>query len=354
MVKAVYAYANARAKALQSDLLTQVKLESLAGLKDFDEINHEMNLTSYKEDLAALSVKYSGADLLEAAINRNLVRSLRTVISLTPRDAKDVIGLILGRWDIRNINLIISSKALGYSFGSQSEVFLVSSHDYPLGPIAGALTYYDLKNLIEMKDIASVVEWVGTRFGADLEPYLEKFRTDEDIGPLLLQIELSYLRRLVTAMSGRSGNDPRVLQAIKARIDEKNLIALFKAKQSQQNSLDLSKIVVEGGNISRQALTEIFRAAGVEEMVESLKPYYDLTEGLNDYRNKGLTALETLLIKKITQKIIASLRVAPPSISSIVSYLLLKELEVENLTKIMRGKENGVPESEIKASLVFA
>jgi V/A-type H+-transporting ATPase subunit C len=350
----VYAYANARSKALQSDLLSSAKLESLGGMKDFDEIVHELNLSPYKDDLANLSVKYSGADLLEAAIHRNLARSLKTVIALTPRDAKNVISLILGTWDIRNINLIIASKALGYSFGSQSDTFLFSSHDYPLGPIAGALTYYDLKNLIDMKEISQVVEWVGTRFGTDFEPALEKYRTDGDIGPLLLQIELTYLRKLVTAMSGRSGTDTRVVGALKARIDEKNLIAILKAKQRNLNAMDVPRFTVEGGNISKQTLSDLFRAGGVEELVENLKPYYDITDGLGEYRNRGLVALENLLVRKITQKTITSLRVAPPSISSIVAYILLKELEIENLTKIIRGKENEVSETEIKASLVFA
>ena len=73
---------------------------------------------------ASLAVKYSGADLLEAAIHRNLVKSLKTAISLTPRDAKYVISMVLGRWDVRNINLIIASKALGYSFGRRATSFL--------------------------------------------------------------------------------------------------------------------------------------------------------------------------------------------------------------------------------------
>ncbi len=354
MVRPVYAYANARAKALQSDLIPPSKLEALTAMKDFDEIAHELSLTIYKDDLANLSVKYSGADLIEEAIHRNLVRALRTVISLTPDDSKDVISLILGRWDIRNINLIIASKALGYTFGSQSDVFLYSSHDFPLGPIAGELTYYDLKNLIDMKDLAAVVQWVGSRLGTDLEPYLEKYRADGDFGPLLLQIELTYLRRLVTSMHGRSGSDMRVLAALKSKIDEKNIVAILKAKQRNVNAQEVPKFTVEGGNIGRQALADLFRANTVEEMVENLKPYYDLTEALNEYRNKGLVALENLLTKKITQKTITSLRVAPPSLSSIVAYIMLKETEVENLTKIIRGKENGVSEADIKASLVFA
>ena len=233
--------------------------------------------------------------------------------------------MVLGRWDVRNINLIIASKALGYSFGPQSDIFLVSSHDYPLGPIAGSLTYYDLKNLIDMKDISAVVEWVGRRFGADFEPFLEKYRSDGDIGPLLLQIGLTYLRRLVTAMSGRSGSDQRVVAALKSMIDEKNLIAVLKAKQRNLNAMDVPKFTVEGGNLSKQVLSDLFRAGGVEEMVENLKPFYDLTEGLNEYRTRGLVALENLLTKKVTQKTINSLKVAPPSISSIVAYILLKE-----------------------------
>jgi V/A-type H+-transporting ATPase subunit C len=292
--------------------------------------------------------------LIEAAIHRNLVRALKTVISLTPDDSKDVITLILGRWDIRNINLIIASKALGYSFGSQSDVFLYSSFDYPLGPIAGALSYYDLKNLIDMKDLSDVVEWVGSRFGADFEAYLEKYRTEGDFGSLLLQIELTYLRRLVTSMSGRSGSDMRVLAALRAQIDEKNIIALLKAKQQNLNVQDVPKFTVEGGNIGKQSLSDLFRANNVEELVENLKPFYDLTEALPDFRKSGLVALENLLAKKITQKTIGSLRVAPPSLSSIVAFVMLKELEVENLTKIVRGKENGVTDSDIKASLIFA
>jgi V/A-type H+-transporting ATPase subunit C len=354
LVSAVYAYANARAKALQSDLLSQSKLESLVTLRDSDEIAHELGLTVYKDDLTSLSVKYSGSDLLEAAIHRNLVRALKTVISLTPDDSKDVISLILGRWDIRNINLIIASKAMGYSFGSQSDVFLVSSHDFPLGPIAGALSYYDLKNLIDMKDVSAVVQWVGSRFGADFEPYLEKYRTDGNFGPLLLQIELTYLRRLVTSMSGRKGTDVRVLAALKSQIDLKNIIALLKAKQRNVPSQDVSKFTADGGNLGRQTLSDMFRANSVEEMVELLKPYYDLSDSLSEYKIKGLVPVENALTRKITQKTIASLRVAPPSLSSIVAYLMLKELEIENLTKIIRGKEGLVPESEIKDSLVFA
>ena len=354
MVSPVYAYANARSKALQSDLLTPARLESLASMKDFDEIAHELSLTIYKDDLANLSVRYSGADLIEAAIHRNLVRALKTVISLTPDDSKEVITLILGRWDIRNINLIIASKALGYSFGSQSDVFLYSSADYPLGPIAGALTYYDLKNLIDMKDLSDVVEWVGARLGADFEPYLEKYRTDGDFGSLLVQIELTYLRRLVTSMSGRSGSDMRVLGALRAQIDEKNIIAILKAKQLNISGQDVARFTVEGGNVSKQALSDLFRANNVEELVENLKPFYDLTDALNEYRKSGLVAIENLLSKKITQRSIASLRVAPPSLSSIVAFVMLKELEVENLTKIVRGKENGVSDADIKASLIFA
>ncbi len=354
MVNPVYAYANARAKALQADLIPHAKLESLVALKDFDEIAHELNLTIYKDDLANLSVKFSGADLLEAAINRHLVRAFRTVIFFTPDDSKEIISLILGRWDIRNINLIIASKALGHSFGSQSDVFLISSHDYPLGPIAGSLTYYDLKNLIDMKDIALVVEWASRRYGGDFEPYLEKYRTEGDIGPLLLQLELAYLRKLIGSMQGRAGSDMRVLSALKSRIDEKNIIALLKAKQRNVIAQDVAKFAVDGGNITKQALSDLYHATNVEELADGLKPYYDLSEALSDFRSRGLIVLENLLSKKIVQKTITSLKVAPPSLASIVAYVMLKELEVENLTKIIRGKENDVPEAEIKASLVYA
>ena len=354
MVDAMYAYANARVKAMQSDLFSQSKFESLVSAKDFGELTHELNLTVYKDDLATLSVKYSGADLLEAAVHRHLVRVSKTILLLTPDDSKDVVSLILGRWDVRNVSLIITSKALGYPLGQMTDVFLVSSSDFPLGPMAGVLSFYELKELVDMKDVASVVTWASKRYGGDFEVYLEKYRTDGDIGPLLLQLELTYLRRLILSVRGRSGADARVAVALKSLIDEKNLIALMKGKQRGIGAQDMVRYLVEGGNYTVQFLTDLYRAANVEELVEGIKQRYDLTEALPAYRETGLVALENLLNRKVAQKSIASLKVAPPSLSSIVAYMMLKDLEIDNLVKIIRGKEYGVPDKEIRSSLVYA
>ncbi len=354
MVDAMYAYANARVKAMQSDLFSQAKFESLISTKDFGELAHELNVTVYKEDLATLAVKYSGADLLEAAIHRHLVRVSKTILFLTPDDSKGVVSLILGRWDIRNLGLIITSKAMGYPLGQMTDVFLVSSTDFPLGLMAGVLSYLDLKELSEMKDVANVVTWASKRYGGDFEAYLEKYRTDGDIGPLLLQLELTYLRKLVLSVQGRSGADARVASALKATIDEKNIVALMKGKQRGTGAQDMSRYLVEGGNLSVSTLNDLYRAANVEELVDGIKHLYDLSEALPSYREEGLAALENLLSRRVAQKSIASLKVAPPSLSSIVAYMMLKDLEVDNLVKIIRGKEYGVPENEIRGSLVYA
>jgi V/A-type H+-transporting ATPase subunit C len=243
---------------------------------------------------------------------------------------------------------------MNVELGQLTEVFLTSSSDFPLGPIVGGISYYDLKALIEMKDIGSIVAWASKRYKGDFEVYLEKFRADGDIGPLLLQLELSYLRRLIASVQGRRGSDMRVVAVLKAMIDKKNIVALLKGKARGVNAQDMPRYLVDGGTISKNTLAEIYRAANVEELVESLKPYFDLTAGLPAYRVDGLVALENLLEKKISQKSISSLRVAPPSLASIVAYILLKENEIENLTKIIRWKQYGVSEKEIKDSLVYA
>lgn len=350
----MYAYANARVKAMQSDLFSQSKFDSLVAAKDLGELTHELSLTVYKDDLATLSVKFSGADLLEAAVHRHLVRVSKSILLLTPDDSKDVVSLILGRWDIRNVSLIITSKALGYPLGQMTDVFLVSSSDFPIGLMAGVLSYYEMKELVDMKDVAGVVTWASKRYGGDFELYLEKFRTDGDIGPLLLQLELTYLRRLILSVQGRSGADARVAVALKSLIDEKNLIALMKGKQRGIGVQDLAKYLVEGGNLTVASLTELYRGANVEELVEGIKHQYDLTEALPEYREGGLVALENLLSRKVAQKSIASLRVAPPSLSSIVAYMMLKDLEIDNLVKIIRGKKVGFPDKKIRSSLVYA
>ena len=49
-----------------------------------------------------------------------------------------------------------------------------------------------------------------------------------------------------------------------------------------------------------------------------------------------------------------SLRTSVLSLGALIALLMLKEVEVKNVRKIVRGKEFGVPIEEIRESLIVA
>ncbi len=348
-----YAYAYARAKALESYLIGNETYENMLSSQDISQIINILMETHYRDHISFFSTKYLGTDLIEVSINSFLIRVSRVAMSITPRIGLDALRAYISKWDINNIKIIISSKALGRPI-NETETFLISERDLPAGLFAGMLTPEDYRLMVEENDIESIVKYLlKYPYGKILMEGIDHYRKSGDIGEMLLLLDLFYFKNLKEKVKIFIGNEMPVIHLISSQIDSKNIMTLIRGIELGISPIDLKNYIIDGGYISRNKWDEILQSSSVDEVVEKVKDIYDLTKALENYHSyHDIKDFEIMLEKYIIEKNISSFRIASPGLSSIIGMLLMFETERDNIRKISYGKYYGVSQERIRAMLI--
>ncbi|MEM0158958.1 MAG: V-type ATPase subunit, partial [Thermoplasmataceae archaeon] len=137
-----YAGAFGRLKAHETEFLSPSDFARLIEAKNVGEILSFLFSTFYKSDIEVFSGTHTGVELLNRSINHRLILRNRYALFAAPTPARDLLRAYLSKWDIENLKAIISAKFMGYSI-KETEDFLVSFRDIPLGIFAGPMSHED-------------------------------------------------------------------------------------------------------------------------------------------------------------------------------------------------------------------
>lgn len=337
-----FAYSNARAKAMKSLLLPQTKIREMVSVKTVDAVTGILEETGYKQELVELSAKYSGADLVERALTKNLASTLNKLLRISPHCGYIVLHALFKKWEVHNLKTILVGKSQGHG-KEKIEAFLVS---------AGELNESKLEELLEAKTVEETIMLLKrTDYYPVLAPLMKKFLQDKNVLPLLNALDEYYYRGV--AESAKLAGDKPVSEIINAETDAKNISNILRAKANNFTREETRRIVVRGGSIPAKTIEKMIEAPDVKSTVELVKKY-DLSKALEQFEaTKSITAFEIDLEKQIALFAAKKMRLASVSLAALVGYLYLKETEVANIRRIVRAKEFGLPQEKI-AQMVFA
>ncbi|VVB66695.1 V-type ATP synthase subunit C [Candidatus Gugararchaeum adminiculabundum] len=343
----IYAYSNARVKAMRTNLLKPSMVEEMVSLDSITSIAGLLERTTYREDLTHFSLRYSGADLVELALGRNYGRMAQKLFKFTPTDGKSTLKAILGRWDAYNLKTILLAISVGKKT-EEVEPYLVP---------AGELGEYDLKELSECANLEEFAKKLRrTSYGQIFSQLLKK-HSDEarqnDFTGLLAGIDSHYYNSVLQQVSATDSEGAFILSLINTEVDGKNLSTILRAKKNKLTAQVVSKLMIQGGTLTEQTLKKLIEAETVEGAVKLLKSKYDLASALEQYLKDGaLSHFEIEFERTIARKGVSTLRRSQLSVGAIVGFLYLKEQEVGNIRRIVRLKDFNLPPEEIKKELV--
>ncbi len=351
-----YASALGRLKAHLPSFLPKEFYSRLLAAKDISEATKILEPTPYGPAIVQAATSYSGATLLEIAINRTFVERNRQAYESASFAGKPIVGAYLRRWDIENIALILSAKAQGRPV-TEAETFLVSSREIPAGLFAGIMTLDDFRQLLDQPTLeATVTGLVKYGYGSLLLPLLESYGRTHDIFPLVQTLERDYYQKLLESLKFFQGDEWVVRQFVQGEIDVRNVLLLLKGKDAQLDSETVSERWIEGGTLARSAVAELFGARDVPELVKGLEGRFPaLSEGLSDYQSgRSLTSFEAALQRERAVREIRRMRAYPLSLAILFTYLLLSELERGDLRRIIYGKLYGLPTPRVESLLILS
>ena len=335
-----YTGAYGRIKVYGTEFLSEDFLSRLVSSANVDEISSMLYTTFYREDMDLFSALNKGIDLLNMAVNHRIISRNRISLFAAPTPGRETIRAYLSKWDIENIKSIISSKYMGYEI-KESENFLISFRDVPIGMFSGAMTHDDFKNLLTLGSIDEVVNKLSNfGYGQELLQYMDRYRKSGDIAILLAALDSLYYFRLHNSLKFYNGDEGPIRRFISEEIDVRNIMVILKGVDMSVEFDRLKEALIPMGNISLAALQEIYSSGLLEQSVEKLKAYYPgLEDALKDYyQNRRLEVFESHMRSELYRKYMAIFSQQSLSVGSAFHFIMRSERERERLRTIVFGK----------------
>ncbi len=110
-----FGYANARIRAMKSYLLGKPFFEKIIGMDSINSILNELLNTPYKREINEILEKEISIADIDLALDKNLSRTYLKISSFVAGEPKELLNIILGRWDVHNIKTLLRGKHFGFS-----------------------------------------------------------------------------------------------------------------------------------------------------------------------------------------------------------------------------------------------
>ncbi|MFC7129991.1 V-type ATP synthase subunit C [Haloferax chudinovii] len=337
-------YVIARVRARRSALFGDEEYRKLVRMGPA-EIARFMEESEYETEVNALGSRFSGVDLIEYALNRNLAKQFNDILDWADGRLYDLIARYLRKFDAWNVKTIIRGV---YSGAPREEVEsdLIRAGEFDDRLISRLL------DAGEMEEVVTALS--GTIFGDGLAAAYEEY---EDVGvlvPLENAVDRAFYEQLLDGLVvGEEAKQYR--EFLEAEIDFRNARNALRIARSGAD-LDPVDYFIEGGKLFRASELASL-ATSPDELVSKIRDsrYGDrLSTALSDLEEAdSLIGFERALDAALLEYADTLGYVFPLSVTPIVSYILAKEREVDNIRAIARGREAGLDPDAIEAELVI-
>ena len=341
-----YEYVTARARSRRAKLFDEDDYRKLVRMGP-GEVARFMEDSEYETEMNALGTRHSGVDLIEYALNRNLSKHFDDLLTWAEGPLYEYIANYLRKFDAWNIKTIIRGV---YTDADREDV---EDDLIRTGEFAGQT----LDRLVEATSIEDAIEALsGTIFGEPLEAAYEDFESSDVLVPLENAVDRAFFANLLDDSGQPEPDTPIALyrEFLEAEIDFRNLRNALRIARSGAE-IDPGEYFIEGGQLFDAAGLGTL-AANSDELVTAIRESTygeDLSKALDELESATSLigfehALNTALLEyseKLSNRY-------PLSICPVLSYVLAKEREIENIRAIARGREAGIPVDEIEEELV--
>jgi len=340
-------YVNARVRSRRAVLFADEDYRKLVRMGT-GGIARFMEESEYETEINALASRHDGVDLIEHALNRNLAKHFEDLLRWSDGRLHELIARYLRRYDAWNVKTAIR----GVYSGAPPDDIRVDLIQ------AGDLDDTTMDEIVEAESIEAIVDALAdTIFGPPLEAAYDEFEQHNLLVPLENAVDRAFYSALLADVeNGRSREGPLALyvEFLTAEIDFLNARNVLRVARSGAD-IDPEEYFIEGGQLftmdqlrsigtDLDQLVEVVRESDYGEELSVALDQLEDAESLIEFEH-ALHVAELEYTDRLSN-------VYPVSITAVMSYVLAKTREVENIRAIARGREAGLSEERIEEELV--
>lgn len=343
-------YINARIRAMRSYLLQKDNFHEFVNAGDFDSLFLRLeNIPSYSESLRRARTQYGQTlDAADSALKENLTNTFRKILNFCAERPKELILLILRRWDVHNLKVVIRGIAGKVSAEKMKEEFIGIGewNEASFEKACEQRTVPELGRLLRSDD---------SSWKRGISSMLNSIKEDMPLEEIENRLHQFYFDYCMNCLDKDNFDDCQVLSLLKLEIDFKNILGAVYSVTTRTPVEE--KSLIKGGAIPPDTVVNVSKLKNVEEVLTSLAPsYYKsiLTKASDIYRSdKRCVYLEKILKKEILSAAARLYAQNALAIGVAVGYIVMKEVEIINLRSVVNGVYYGIMPEALSRELIL-
>ena len=314
----------------------------------FSEIAKFLQESHYRKEINELVTHYSGADLLELALNRNLAESFKKLMKISSYEIGLLIKEYAKRKDIEDIKTILRGK-----FTNTEEKLILNSIT-----AAGTLSYEFLVSLLKKESIEDILRNNGLVDFSMFKSSSKESKEKNSLVSIENALDRHYYTRLIQFSKILPKEGALFRDFLLKEVEILNILTLFRLKKAKFDKEIIKDFIIPIGNKAKDS--KMIDLASIEDSEQLSKALIEteyknlIVKGIEEFKkSNSLINLEIEFYKYLLRQSVLFMHQHPLSIDVILGYMFAKDIEVRNLKIIIKGKQLGLSEQFIESQLIF-
>ncbi|MGB8981178.1 MAG: V-type ATPase subunit [Anaerolineales bacterium] len=335
-----YAAISARVRAMYSSLLSPQDFARLSDAPDFATLITQLKQTAYAPYLENLKDKDLTPQKVDLAIKGRLADSYHSVIQMAPEHARSLLKQLYRYFEVQNLKAVLRAIVTDPSWERVEDVL------FPMG----SMTVLPAQAMVESGSVGAAIELLqGTPYYETLSFAMKRYSAEQNLFPLEVALDLYYWRQLWQEAKKLQGQDrEQAARIIGSLMDVNNLMWVIRYKVYHGLSEEevINYTLPFGYRVRDEDVRAIAAGADLSSVVGRVFPGIPDLNALLDQPRTGMPQLEIQLKRRLMKQCLAAFTGNPFHIGVPLAFLILSELEIEDLTVLIEAKSSQMPEEE--------
>jgi V/A-type H+-transporting ATPase subunit C len=348
-----YAAISARVRAKYAELLTPQDMLRLSEAPDFLSLFNSLKGTAYGPYLEGLKDKDINPRRAITQIKRKLGDSYYSVIQMAPVQTRPLVKQLYRYFEIGNLKAVLRALVTVSAWNTETALWdRVRDVLFPLG----SASVLPAQAMVESGSIASAVDLLhGTPYEEALSFAMKRYSAEQNLFPIEVALDLSYWRRLWAEAAKLTGQDRQYgVRIIGSLLDMNNLMWAIRYKVYHKLSEEevINYTLPVGYRVKDSDIRAIAAGGDIASIVSRLYPGIPDVNALLEEPKTGLPKLEVLLKRQLMKECLAAFVGSPFHIGIPLAFLVMSDLEVQDLIILIEAKSSNLPEDEYRPFLL--
>jgi V/A-type H+/Na+-transporting ATPase subunit C len=341
-----YAAMNARVRSMYSTLLSSQELNRLSEAPDFETLITLLKRTPYSAYLEEVKDKELTPRRTAFQIRSRLADAYTNIITTAPVHTRPLLDQLYRLYEADNLKAVLRGIVAKASWDQVRFVL------FPMG----SLTVIPAQEMLEAGNVAAAIELLrGTAYYETLSHAMSRFTVEQNLFPLEVALDLDYWRGLWQEVNRLPVQDrTQAMRIIGPLIDTTNLMWAIRYRVYHHLSEEelINYTLPLGFRVHDEDIRSIAAGANIAQVIKHIYPDLPDVDALLENPRDSLPRLEVLLERQVAEQCRAAFLGNPFHIGVPLAFLLLDEMEVQDLTVLIEAKSTKAPVEDFRSYLL--